>query len=213
MPVIEVTNNLAGPSAIMFMSSHPTRDLNIARGVLKLSARPRTRLPARSIDTFFNSLAQDQRERAIGVVLSGTATDGTLGLEAIKAEGGITFAQDGSAQYDSMPRSAVAAGVDFVLAPKNIAKELVRIAKHPYVDMRQKNWLSHLSEGDGADAPIFEGEIPHPAAGTSARQQIGRNGDSGLARRFSCSCATIPAWISRSTNPRRWSGALPGALY
>ncbi len=68
------------------------------------------------------------------MILSGTASDGTLGLEAIKAEGGITFAQDESAKYDSMPRSAVAAGcVDFVLSPENIAKELARIAKHPYV--------------------------------------------------------------------------------
>ena len=67
-------------------------------------------------------------------MLSGTASDGTLGLEAIKVEGGITFAQDDSAKYDSMPRSAVAAGcVDLVLSPADIAKELARIAKHPYV--------------------------------------------------------------------------------
>ena len=101
---------------------------------MKLQPRQRTRAPHRPIDTFFESLAQDQRERAIGVVLSGTASDGTLGLEAIKAEGGITFAQDDSAKYDSMPRSAVAAGcVDLVLSPADIAKELARIAKHPYV--------------------------------------------------------------------------------
>ncbi|MBI3887044.1 MAG: hypothetical protein HY302_15145, partial [Opitutae bacterium] len=75
-----------------------------------------------------------QRERAIGVILSGTATDGTLGLEAIKAEGGLTFAQDDTARYDSMPRSAVAAGcVDFVLSTEAIARELTRIAKHPFV--------------------------------------------------------------------------------
>src|SRR5207245_786194 len=92
------------------------------------------RSPHHSIDFFFQSLAQDQHERAIGVVLSGTASDGTLGTEAIKAEGGITFAQDKSARYDSMPRSAIAAGcVDFVLSPETIAKELARIARHPYV--------------------------------------------------------------------------------
>ncbi|MGH7859882.1 MAG: CheR family methyltransferase, partial [Candidatus Binatia bacterium] len=68
------------------------------------------------------------------VILSGTATDGTLGLKEIKAEGGITFAQDDTAQYDSMPRSAVAAGcVDFVLPPDEIAREIARIARHPYV--------------------------------------------------------------------------------
>ena len=70
----------------------------------------------------------------MGVVLSGTANDGTLGLEAIKAEGGITFAQDDSAKHDSMPRSAIAAGcVDLVLSPADIAKELARVARHPYV--------------------------------------------------------------------------------
>src|SRR5205814_1088256 len=112
----------------------PNTNLTIEQGVLKLGPRPDGRKPHRSIDSFFESLAQDQNERAIGVILSGTATDGTLGLEAIKAEGGITFAQDDSARYDSMPRSAVATGcVDFVLSPEKIAAELARIAKHPYV--------------------------------------------------------------------------------
>jgi hypothetical protein len=101
---------------------------------LTLRPRPKTRTPHRSIDFFFEALANDQRDRAIGVILSGTATDGTLGLEAIKGEGGITFAQDDSARYDSMPCSAVAAGcVDFVLSPEDIATELARIAKHPAV--------------------------------------------------------------------------------
>ena len=134
MPVREVTNNLrVEPNHVYVIP--PNTNLGIARGRLETSAaRRRTRTPHRSIDFFFESLAQDQRERAIGVILSGTATDGTLGLEAIKAEGGITFAQDDSARYDSMPRSAVAAGcVDFVLSPEDIAKELARIAKHPYV--------------------------------------------------------------------------------
>lgn len=112
----------------------PNKNLSISQGALKLHPRKQTRAPARSIDSFFESLAEDGRERAIGVILSGTATDGTLGLEAIKAEGGITFAQDESARYDSMPRSAVAAGcVDFVLSPASIARELARIARHPFV--------------------------------------------------------------------------------
>jgi two-component system CheB/CheR fusion protein len=112
----------------------PNKNLSIVQGVLKLAPRAKARVPLHSIDTFLETLAEDQRERAIGVILSGTASDGTLGLEAIKAEGGITFAQDDSARYDAMPRSAVAAGcVDYVLAPREIARELARIAKHPYV--------------------------------------------------------------------------------
>jgi two-component system, chemotaxis family, CheB/CheR fusion protein len=112
----------------------PNTNLGIADGVLTLAPRPKTRTPHHSIDLFFEALASDQHERAIGVILSGTATDGTLGLEAIKAEGGITFAQDDSARYDSMPRNAVAAGcVDFVLSPEAMARELARIATHPAV--------------------------------------------------------------------------------
>ncbi len=77
---------------------------------LKLQPRQATAGAHRSIDFFFESLAQHQHERAIGVILSGAASDGTTRLEAIKAEGGIIFAQHESAKYGSMPRSAIAAG-------------------------------------------------------------------------------------------------------
>jgi two-component system, chemotaxis family, CheB/CheR fusion protein len=133
LPVHEVTNNLRVEANQVYVIP-PNTNLDIAEGVLKLRPRKNTRTPHHSIDAFFEALAADQRERAIGVVLSGTASDGTLGLEAIKAEGGITFAQDDSARYDSMPRSAVSAGcVDFVLSPREIAHELARIAKHPCI--------------------------------------------------------------------------------
>lgn len=133
MPTREATDNLrVEPNHVYVIP--PNVNMSIVGGELKLVPRPAGRAPHRSVDFFFESLAQDQRERAIGVVLSGTASDGTLGLEAIKAEAGITFAQDESAKHDSMPRSAIAAGcVDFVLSPENIAKELVRIANHPYI--------------------------------------------------------------------------------
>ncbi|PYS34241.1 MAG: hypothetical protein DMG14_29965, partial [Acidobacteria bacterium] len=133
MPVREVANELRiEPNQVYIIP--PNTDMAIAQGVLKLQRRKPGRAPHLSIDFFFESLAQDQHERAVGVILSGTASDGTLGMEAIKAEGGITFAQDESAKYDSMPRSAIAAGcVDFVLSPENTAKELARIARHPYV--------------------------------------------------------------------------------
>jgi two-component system CheB/CheR fusion protein len=139
IPVTEVTNNLrVEPNHIYVIP--PNTNLSLWQGLLKLQPRPDRRAPVRSIDFFFESLAQNQREHAIGVILSGTATDGTLGLEAIKAEGGITFAQDDSAKYDSMPRSAIATGcVDFVLKPEDIAKELARIARHPFVAARSRD--------------------------------------------------------------------------
>ena len=133
MPVGEAVHNQPLQANHVYIIPRDT-NLSIRQGLLLLTPRVRTRTPHRPIDGFFESLAQDQRERAIGVVLSGTASDGTLGLEAIKAEGGITFAQDDSAKYESMPRSAVAAGcVDLVLSPSGIAEELGRIAKHPSV--------------------------------------------------------------------------------
>ncbi len=164
LPVREMTTGLpVRPNHIYVIP--PNRTLSIVDSVLKLQPRQLTAGAHRSIDFFFEALAHDQRERAVGVILSGTATDGTLGLEAIKAEGGITFAQDDSAQYDSMPRSAVAAGcVDFVLKPDDIARELVRIAKHPYV-AGQLEPVS-LPEADRAFATAHEGDAtPLPSGG------------------------------------------------
>ncbi len=92
------------------------------------------------IDAFFRSLAEHRKSQAIGVVLSGTGTDGTLGLGAIKAEGGIAFAQDQqSAKFPDMPRSASIqfGAADFVLPPAQIAAELARIASHPYLRRAQ----------------------------------------------------------------------------
>lgn len=132
LPVSEIVDGQRVEPDHVYVIPRDT-NLTVAKGALKLGKRPKSPTPHRPIDVFFESLAQDQLGQAIGVVLSGTASDGTLGLEAIKAEGGITFAQDDSAKHDSMPRSAVAAGcVDLVLSPADIAKELVRIAKHPY---------------------------------------------------------------------------------
>src|SRR6058998_1922229 len=109
--------------------------MTIAGRVLNLPPRSEDRGPHMPIDHFLRSLAEDLGSRAIGVILSGTASDGALGLKAIKAEGGITFAEaPQSAKFDSMPRSAVASGaVDFVLPPKAIAQELTRIGRHPYL--------------------------------------------------------------------------------
>ncbi len=174
MSVREVTNNLlVEPNHVYIIP--PNANLVIVQGRLKLQQRVQTRTPARSIDHLFESLAQDQSQRAIGVILSGTATDGTLGLEAIKAEGGITFAQDDSAKYDSMPRSAIAAGcVDFVLNPVDIAKELARIAKHPYATDHSHATL--FPKDDRASATAHEGdERPLPSDDHGTPHTAGEN--------------------------------------
>ena len=113
----------------------PNTDMTLSRGTLTLLPRTEARGQHLSIDTFLRSLAESRGAGAIGVILSGTAADGTLGLQAIKAEGGMTFAQEPtSAQFAGMPQSAIAAGcVDFVGSPEDIARELTRISRHPYV--------------------------------------------------------------------------------
>ena len=113
----------------------PDATMSISNHTLKLTPREQSHSVHMSIDHFMRSLAEAEGNRAIGVILSGTGTDGTLGMAEIQAQGGVTFAQDeNSAKYDSMPRSAIAAdSVDYVLPPKGIAKELARIAHHPYV--------------------------------------------------------------------------------
>ena len=133
MPVMEVQEELrVAPNHVYVIP--PDRNMVISQDTLQLLPRQEGRGQNRPIDVFFRSLAEHQKHQAIGVILSGTATDGTLGLEEIKAEGGITFAQDDTAQQDSMPCSAVASGcVDFVLPPDEIAREIDRIARHPYV--------------------------------------------------------------------------------
>ena len=112
----------------------PNRDMAFLNGTLQLlePAAPRgLRLP---IDFFFRSLAQDQRERAICIVLSGTGSDGTLGVRAIKGEGGMVMVQNPeSTEYDGMPRSAIATGlVDYVLPPAEMPAQLIAYVAHAF---------------------------------------------------------------------------------
>ena len=130
IPVLEIADDIkVEPNHIYVI---PSNKMMVATdGILLLTARPAKNKKERNlpIDLFFNSLAEVHQSNAIGVVLSGTATDGTLGLKAIKEHGGITFAQDeASAAYESMPHSAVQAGVvDFILPPEKIPEKLLEI--------------------------------------------------------------------------------------
>ena len=105
--------------------------LNGALQLLEPTGRHGQRLP---IDFFFRSLAQDQRERAVCIVLSGTGSDGTLGLRAVKGEGGMVMVQSpDSTEYDGMPRSAIGTGlVDFVLPPGEMPAQLMAYAAHAF---------------------------------------------------------------------------------
>jgi len=113
----------------------PDRDMMIKDGTLGLVPRGMTEGRHMPVDFFLRTLADVQGSQSVAVVLSGTGTDGTLGCKAVKAAGGISFAQDpSSARYDGMPRSAIAAGcVDLVLRPDEIAREIQRLSGDDYL--------------------------------------------------------------------------------
>jgi len=108
-------------------------NVTIFNGRLRSTRVAKTDGGTSPIDTFLLSLAEEERGRAIGVILSGSASDGAMGMKMIRSEGGITFAQDDTAQFKGMPEAAQeAGGVDYTLRPSNIAAELVRIARSDY---------------------------------------------------------------------------------
>jgi two-component system CheB/CheR fusion protein len=128
LPVSEISDNVkVEPDHVYVIPSN--KMLVATDGILQLSPRPSRNQKNMPIDIFFTSLAEVHKSHAIGIVLSGNGADGTIGLRNIKEEGGITFAEDpDSAAYDSMPQSAVKAGVvDFILAPENMPNELSKL--------------------------------------------------------------------------------------
>lgn len=154
MPVIEAQQNMpVMPNHVYVIP--PNTLMRIEGGVLKLEPRPEERGAPRPIDCFFYSLAADRKAAAIGMILSGADSDGALGLQAIRDEGGIAIVQsESSAKHPEMPRAALAAGVvDLILSPEEMGDALARIGRHPSLTGREpgeiaaKNHVedSHLS--------------------------------------------------------------------
>ena len=135
LKVVQVRDRLAiRPNALYIIPENVS--MRIVDNSLRLLPRRNIRGIHMPIDIFFQSLAEERKSAAIGIVLSGTASDGTIGLQEIKAAGGITMAQsEKTARYFDMCRNAIAAGVvDYVLSPEEMATELNRIRQHPYVE-------------------------------------------------------------------------------
>lgn len=134
MSVVEAVDGMAVEADHLYVIP-PNTSMLVDQRRIRLRPRDGTLGPPMPIDDLLSSLASDQGFRAIGVVLSGSGSDGALGLKAIQQEGGITFARDeASAQYSSMPHAAIATGgVDRVLSPREIAKELMSLGRHPHV--------------------------------------------------------------------------------
>ncbi len=157
MPVVEALDQVeVRPDQVYVIP--PNRDLAIFHGVLQLSIPDAPRGQRMPIDAFLRSLAEDQGERAIGVILSGTGTDGTLGLRAILGAGGITLVQEpASARYDGMPNSAIQAGyATHVLAPEKMPGTLQAITQH-----------RPLPEEPAATAPADQAVSARKASGMS----------------------------------------------
>jgi two-component system, chemotaxis family, CheB/CheR fusion protein len=152
MPVHAVENGMEIKKDNIYVIP-PNTFMGVYDGRLTLSVRVKSGSTFHPIDFFFKSLATVYKNKAIGVILSGTASDGTIGLQAIKESGGITFAQDDSAKFSEMPNNASQAGfVDFILSPETIASELASLVKLPYV-VKSPNEI--LSENESELRKIF----------------------------------------------------------
>ncbi|MFO7557978.1 MAG: CheR family methyltransferase [Desulfobacterales bacterium] len=135
MEIFEMKDGMKIRPNVVYLNP-PDKNVVMINGVFQLMAPIQKSTINLPIDCFFRSLAEDQGEKAICVILSGTATDGTLGLRAVKGEGGIAMVQDpDSAKYDGMPRSAIATGlVDFILPVEKIPGELIKYTQTPYIE-------------------------------------------------------------------------------
>ena len=177
MPVVEAKDQMSvQPNQVYVIATlapitrhdQPAGNLEIIDGVFTFVARRQDSLPVGDmpIDRFFLSLAEHQRSGAVAVLLSGKAVDGTLGMRAIRAAGGLTFAQDETAQFQSMPNSAIVEGVvDQILSPVGIANELNQLSQH-LTQFQQAAGADGLERGytdpdewaDQSDSVVAEGE-------------------------------------------------------
>jgi two-component system CheB/CheR fusion protein len=139
LKVMEVRNNTKIEPGCVYLNP-PNRDVSIMDGRLYLSEPTQARGVRLPIDYFFCSLAESEGDKSICIILSGTGTDGTLGLKAIKGAGGMAMVQEETqAKYNNMPRSAIDTGlVDYILPVEKMATELMKYVKHPYIGGPEK---------------------------------------------------------------------------
>ncbi|HEY9752824.1 MAG TPA: CheR family methyltransferase, partial [Coleofasciculaceae cyanobacterium] len=157
MPVITATDGMVVQANHVYVIP-PSAQMTIAQGRLYLAACDQTQGHVKTIDLFLKSLAADQKNKAIAIILSGSNDDGALGVQMIQAAGGIVFAQDrASAEFSAMPDAAIATGkVDFVLPPVAIAAEVVKLRLHP--SLRQS---TTVEQKPPQTPPIQENELAH----------------------------------------------------
>ncbi|MDQ6955167.1 MAG: chemotaxis protein CheB, partial [Mariprofundaceae bacterium] len=156
MPVLRAEHNMkVEPNHVYLIP--PNHNLKIFHGSLLLDKQEHDRGLNLPIDIFFKSLAEDQEDKAIAIVLSGTGSDGTRGIRTIKEKLGMVMIQDiESAQFDGMPKNAIATSVaDFILPPKEMPKQLMAFAKHPYASRSELSG-SIMSDEDGLTRIFYQ---------------------------------------------------------
>jgi two-component system, chemotaxis family, CheB/CheR fusion protein len=149
IPVLEAINAMKIESNRVYVMPSNV-DISITDGHFGLMPRVADHKQHLPIDIFMRSLAKVRKSQAIGVILSGTASDGTAGIVAIRAEGGVTFAQNPeTAKFDGMPRSAIESGcIDYVLSPEQIAAELSWMSSHPNTRRKSTDSLGDQKDDD-----------------------------------------------------------------
>lgn len=149
MPVHRAEENMLVEADHIYLIP-PKKNLSIFHGRLLLSDQDHTRGINLPIDVFLKSLAEDQGEKAVAVILSGTGSDGMRGVRVVKEHGGMVMVQDeASARFDGMPKAAASTGlVDFVLPPDGMAQQLLAYAKHPYA-VKSERAETLLKDEDG----------------------------------------------------------------
>ena len=159
LPVREIKRRQLLRPDVVYITP-PNKHVEYQQGALTVRT-PRAKTgPQPSVDLLFASLALELQEWAVGVILSGTGSDGARGVQAIKGTGGVTFAQDASAKYDGMPRAAVATGcVDFELSPEEIAQKIPATLE--------------VSDRTALKFESFENETQHGALAGVLRTQTG----------------------------------------
>ncbi len=149
MPVVSAEDGMALMADQVFVCP-PGQNLALSNQKLKLVKPEKHNTANQPIDFFLRSLAEDIQELSVGIILSGTGTDGSLGLKTIKGESGMTMAQDPqTAKFDGMPSSAILlSDVDFVLSPEKMGQQLVEYRKGPYFDsIHAAAWDSQVLRG------------------------------------------------------------------
>ena len=203
LPIKEIQDGMeVEPSTVYF--NPPNQEVGLYQGTFHLMEPAEIRHTRLPIDFFFRSLAQDLEEKAICVILSGTGSDGTLGLGAVKGGGGMTMAQaEEQAKYPFMPRSAIDTGlVDYVLPVERMPEEILRYVKHPYLGGREKRCpRTSSTRTSWPRSSCWSGPTPSTTSATTSRPPSA--GASAAAWPFTRSRISPTISATSSKTPRK----------